>query len=181
MADVVLSTVDLDVFGGPSTVNLSVDVGATGDRGSRIWAGPGGYATDLIGQDVKLYDVYINTTTGYMYQYVVQLGSPAWIFLKALTAASNEFNNRIATTYDSSGYAIILHSPVPSGATVADYVVNYNIRNGTMPIASSHDLVIISGSLYIVIRASKLSGGAWSNLTGNYYTDVRIFYTGVTA
>jgi len=181
MAEVVLSTVDLDVFGGPSTVNLSLDVGATGDRGSRIWAGPGGYETDLVGQDVKLYDVYINTTTGYMYQYVLQLGSPAWVFLKVLVGAENEFNNRVATTYDSNGYSVILYAPIVSGATVADYVVNYNIRNSTEPIAASHDLAIISGTLYILIRASKLSGGTWSNLTGNYYTDLRVMYTGVTA
>jgi hypothetical protein len=180
MADVVLSTVDLDVFGGPSTVNLSLDVGATGERGSRIWAGPGGFATDLVGQDVNLYDIYINTTTGYMYQYTIQLGSPSWVFLKELASGANEYNNRVATTYDSDGYAIILYSPVPSGATVSDYVVNYNIRNATQSIATSHDLVISSGTLYIVIKASKLSGGVWSNLTGNWYTDLRVFYKGVT-
>jgi hypothetical protein len=31
MADIVLSSVDLDVFSGPETVNLSLDVGATGE------------------------------------------------------------------------------------------------------------------------------------------------------
>lgn len=181
MAEVVLSTVDLDVFGGPASVNLSLDVGATGERGSRIWAGPGGYATDLVGQDIKLYDVYVNTTTGYMYQYVIQLGSPAWVFLKALSSVANEFANRVATTYDSNGYAIVLYSPVPSGATVADYVVTHNIRNSTEVVASSQDLAILSGELYVVIKAAKLSGGTWSNLTGNYYTDLRIYYKGVTA
>lgn len=179
MADVVLSTVDLDVFGGPSTVNLSLDVGATGERGSRIWVGPNGFAIDLENKDIQLYDVYINTTNGYMYQYMTQLGAPAWVFFKELTGAANEFNNRVSTTYDADGYAIISLS-VPTGALISDYVVNYNIRNGLLPIASSHDIAIISDVLYIVIKASKLSSGTWSNLTGNYYTDLRVFYKGVT-
>lgn len=180
MADVVLSTVDLDVFGGPSTVNLSLDVGATGERGSRIWVGPNGFAIDLENKDIQLYDVYINTTTGYLYQYMLQLGAPTWVFFKELTAAANEFNNRVSTTFDSDGYAIISLG-VPSGALVTDYVVNYNIRNAVQPIASSHDIAIISSVLYVVIKASKLSSGTWSNLVGNYPTDLRVFYKGVTA
>lgn len=181
MADVVLSTVDLDVFGGPSTVNVSLDVGATGDRGSRIWAGPNGYAVDLVNKEIKEYDVYVNTTTGYMYQYITQLGSLAWVFLKALSSVANEFANRVATTYDSDGYAIITYGPIPTGAVLSDYVVNYNIRNGLQVISSSHDIAIISDTLYVVIKASIFNGTSWSNLTGNYYTDLRIFYKGVTA
>ena len=34
MADVVLSTVDLDVFGGPTSLDVSVDFGQTGSRGN---------------------------------------------------------------------------------------------------------------------------------------------------
>lgn len=37
MTEVVLSTEDITVFGGPSSINLDVDFGATGPRGSRIY------------------------------------------------------------------------------------------------------------------------------------------------
>jgi hypothetical protein len=37
MVDVVLATEDLTVFGGPSSINLDVDFGPTGPRGSRIY------------------------------------------------------------------------------------------------------------------------------------------------
>lgn len=37
MTDVILATEDLTVFGGPSSINVDVDFGATGPRGSRIY------------------------------------------------------------------------------------------------------------------------------------------------
>jgi hypothetical protein len=37
MVDVVLATEDLTVFGGPSSINVDVDFGPTGPRGSRIY------------------------------------------------------------------------------------------------------------------------------------------------
>ena len=36
MADILLSNDDLTVFGGPETINLDLDFGPTGDRGSII-------------------------------------------------------------------------------------------------------------------------------------------------
>ena len=91
MAETVVSTENLTVFGGPSSLNLSLDFGATGQRGSRIWAGEGEPETILVGQDVIEYDLYINTNDqsvnyGYFYQYVAQLGSLVWV--KLLQSAS---------------------------------------------------------------------------------------------
>ena len=37
MADVILSTEDLTVFGGPALISLDVDFGPSGSRGSRIY------------------------------------------------------------------------------------------------------------------------------------------------
>ena len=39
MADVVLSNDDLTVLAGPSTVELLVDIGPTGTRGSKFFVG----------------------------------------------------------------------------------------------------------------------------------------------
>lgn len=83
MADVVLSNVDLDVFGGPSTVDVSVDFGQTGSRGSKFWVGDGAPEGALAEQDILIGDVYINTLSsdayyGWLYQYIETPGSPQW-------------------------------------------------------------------------------------------------------
>jgi len=41
MADVILSTEDLTVLGGPSSLNLEIDFGPKGDRGSQIFVNLG--------------------------------------------------------------------------------------------------------------------------------------------
>ena len=41
MVDIVLATDDLAVLGGPETVNVEVDFGPTGDRGSQIFSNVG--------------------------------------------------------------------------------------------------------------------------------------------
>ena len=42
MTDVVLSNDDITILGPPSTIELSVDIGPQGDRGSQIFVGVGG-------------------------------------------------------------------------------------------------------------------------------------------
>jgi len=182
MADIVLSSVDLDVFSGPEIVNLSVDVGATGDRGSRIWAGPNGFATDLIGKDVKLYDVYIDTTTYQMFQYVQDVGSPTWTLMMILP--TGKLSSRVTTTftadtvYPYTGLGVITYNLAPPGASVDDYVFLHSIRGSASLIASTHVLVMISGVLYMIIRASRFNGTSWIPVTGTWNVDIELTYRG---
>ena len=39
MTDIVLSNEDITILGPPSTIELSVDIGPQGDRGSQIFVG----------------------------------------------------------------------------------------------------------------------------------------------
>ena len=68
MADILLDTVDLTVFGGPTTVDVSVDFGAEGVRGSKIWSGPGAPEVYLVGQSIQINDLYINTNQKFLRQ-----------------------------------------------------------------------------------------------------------------
>lgn len=180
MADIVLTTVDLDVFAGPAAVDVSLDVGATGQRGSRIWASPNG-TSDLVGQDVKLYDMYLNTSTSEMFQYVQTLGAPTWVFLLSLDM--NRFSAKVAVTFNASGQGFISYGPLPVGATVNDYVTFHNVRtDGTYIIASSNGLLVSGGILYVLIKARYYDSGAndWFNVTGVNDVDVDIIYKGVS-
>ena len=73
MPDVVLSNDDLTVLAGPSTVELLVDIGPTGTRGSKFFVGIGN-PNSLSGLGQILNDMYIDTAPGpnygYLYQYI---------------------------------------------------------------------------------------------------------------
>lgn len=183
MADVILSTVDLDVFGGPASIDVSVDFGQTGDRGSRIWAGPGSPEIYLVGQDIKLYDWYINTVSGIMYQYILQVGSPTWVATVNIVLPQISI---ISTTTFTTG-ATTINIPLSSitsdsGVTANELVVRYNIANGANPVASSFSYSITgtypSEIVAVTINAAQYSGGTWSNLTGSKDVHMLISYIG---
>jgi hypothetical protein len=64
MADILLSNDDLTVFGGPEIVNLDLDFGPTGDRGSIIIGVQGdprqSSVNNLISQDIQALDIAID-------------------------------------------------------------------------------------------------------------------------
>jgi hypothetical protein len=74
---------DIVVFGPPDVVEVLVDIGPTGTRGSQVFVGVGNPNTVEIGQTPLLNDLYINASPGadygYMYQYVSEPGGNTWI------------------------------------------------------------------------------------------------------
>lgn len=187
MADVVLSTVDLDVFGGPTSVDVSVDFGATGQRGSRIWSGTLEPAQQLVGQDVQLFDYYINTTTAQVYQYLLRFGVPVWEPFFSLTLP--QFS-RIDTVPFTNGGAIAgvptaLIDQYGAGVTVDDIVYRYSIE-GSLPIAASFTPSIAPNPLdnnleyyFITFAAAELHPvNGWQPLNGNYKLHSLLTFTG---
>ena len=82
MPDVVLSNDDLTVLSGPEVIELLVDIGPTGTRGSKVFVGIGN-PNSLSGLGQILNDMYINTAPGenygYLYQYVSEPGGDSWV------------------------------------------------------------------------------------------------------
>jgi hypothetical protein len=91
MSEVILSTDDLMVLGGPSSINVDVNYGPAGDRGSLIFAGEGiPSSTTTTDLDAKLFDMYINISPSsdeYMYLYQLTndgVGGIQWTYLLKL-------------------------------------------------------------------------------------------------
>jgi hypothetical protein len=85
MVDVLLSSDDLSVFGGPASIDLNVDIGAQGIRGSYIFTGNGKPTDDGVDLPPSLqpYDLYINlkpsdTEYLFLYQYGSVNGVISW-------------------------------------------------------------------------------------------------------
>lgn len=171
MADVILSTVNLDVFGGPSAVDVSVDFGETGERGSRIWVGGGDPTGILANQDVKLFDLFINTNTvdpfyGWLYQYVLEIGSPTWVRVLRLNPSQY---SAIAQAEFTTGTATI---NIPIQLLTADAVplasrffIRYKISD-TVPVADAFTYTVDANNIVITIKAASWNGTTWSNLNG---------------
>jgi hypothetical protein len=187
MVDYILQNEDLDVFGGPSTIDLSLDFGRTGERGGRTWVGSGNPAVVLASQDVKLYDLYVNTSQsdyGWTYQYIPDIGFPQWVKVLRPNPAS-----RISSVVFTSGEGIlqIPTSTITSDTTLAtnQFTIRYSIEDASgNPIASSftYSLPTILGVRYIeiVINGAEWNGTSWSSLNSvtPYKVHTSISYLG---
>jgi hypothetical protein len=85
MVDVLVSSENVSVLGGPAEVSLSLDLGSPGPRGSNIFTG-NGKPTDPdsgLPSDIKAFDLYINIKPSddeylFLYQYGSVNGVLAW-------------------------------------------------------------------------------------------------------
>jgi hypothetical protein len=185
VADVILSTVNLDVFGGPTAVDVSVDFGQTGQRGSRIFVGAGDPAAILSSQTIQLFDLFINTNTvdpfyGWLYQYVLEIGSPVWV--RVLRLNPSQYSAQIATAFTTgTGTITVPISLLTSdAATTADkYTIRYSIED-TSPVATAFTYTVDENNINITLKAASWNGTVWSNLNG-VSKDVHLFISYLSA
>jgi hypothetical protein len=158
MPTVLLNTDDLTVFGGPEIVELSVDIGPEGDRGSKIFVGdgnPNDNPGNIIGT-VQYNDMYIDTATSLMYQYISEPSGDTWE--EVLSLAPVLFSSSYATTFTDGEATIDIPLPTISSnldlSTPATRLnVQFNIEH-TKPIASSVEKSIVSVSSVNNLRLS---------------------------
>jgi hypothetical protein len=173
MPDVLLSNDDVTVLGPPSIVEVLVDIGPTGTRGSQVFVGVGDPNIVEIGQTPLLNDLYINTSPGtdygYLYQYVSQPGGDTWVEVLRLNPTIYSKLHTVTFASGTSAYAgngsvviPITNISTAAGLTAANFNVQYSIQN-TKPLASSLSSVSISGTdLVINLEASEYDG-TWTS------------------
>jgi hypothetical protein len=184
MPDVVLSNDDLTVLSGPSIIELLVDIGPTGTRGSKVFVGVGNPNSIEIGQTPILNDLYINSAPGadygYLYQYLAQPGGNLWVEVLSINPtiySAFHLTTFLAGTsaYASSGSIVIPIADISSaaGLTANNFNVQYSIQN-SKPVASSISLIEVDGDdLIITIELSEFDG-TWSPLEDDISVNVFI-------
>jgi hypothetical protein len=182
MTDVVLSTDDLTVLSGPETIELLVDIGPTGTRGSKFFVGIGNPNSDDT-LDPLLNDLYVNSAPGsdygYLYQYVSEPGGDTWVEVLNITPAI--YSKIHTVTFASgtsastgSGSIVIPITDITSvtGLESDNFSLQYSIVNSN-PVASSVSSVAVSGTdLVINLEASEYNG-SWGPLDAE--TSVHLF------
>jgi hypothetical protein len=192
VTDVFLNTEDITVLGPPEVVELLVDIGPKGDRGSQIYVGSGDpnslmSGTTLFGKQILLNDLYINTSPGsdygYMYQYVSQPGSNLWI--QILEINPTIYSKSFLTTYtDGTASITIPISNIVSVSgtplTAQNFSVQYSIAH-TNPVATSMQIPSLIGSgTQLVINFSGIEyvDNAWENINSSVTTHIFITIVG---
>jgi hypothetical protein len=187
-----IQAIEVSPIGGPSTVNVDLDFGPAGKRGSQIFVGYGdpNSSSTVIGQTPEINDMYINVSTSipeeYLngYQYKNDDGTPSWILVFKLLPNQYSLNKEISFT-DGLAEDILIplsdFSTDPASLTPENISIQHSFI-GSNPIASSvsinPEFVTISGGILALsfnISAAEFSSSAWAAASGS--KDVHLFIT----
>jgi hypothetical protein len=182
MADVVLTTDELLVLSGPSSVNVEVDFGPEGERGSLFYVSVGNPNTALIGQTPKAKDLCVNVLkTDNEYSYVYQYNSDdangfQWYPIIKLNPL--QYNKIMTGTFvDGSKVfnipvSYIVDEETSQTLTSANFNITYSIPNEN-PIASSIEIGSFTNDpvsglqvIPVTVNAVEYASATWQNLTG---------------
>lgn len=177
MPDVLLSNDDVTVLGPPDIVEVLVDIGPTGTRGSQVFAGIGDPNIIEIGQIPILNDLYINASPGdnyaYMYQYVSEPGGNTWIPLLSVNPTIYSENHLVTFTSGTADITIPVSDILDLTGTplsADNFSVQYSIAHNN-PIASSMEIPALVGAgdnLVINLKAVEFRSDVDSGPYGDW-------------
>ena len=173
MVEVLLSNDDITVLGPPPVLEVLVDIGPKGTRGSQFFVGVGNPNIVDIGQTPNLNDLYINASPGeeqgYIYQYQASPGGDSWV--QVLNIYPTSFSINYDVTFESGTAEVVIPiddiiTVTGSPLTAENFSVQYSIAH-TSPVASSMQIPPLVGSgdnLIINLEAVEYVSSAWSAL-----------------
>lgn len=193
MVDVILDTPDIRVLGGPSIVDLELDFGRQGARGSNIYAGFGKPSTATLPSGYQIKDLYINLDPNddeysCIYQYtttvVDDIAINEWVLLLRVSPSTLSINTTLDFTAGSAEYIIPLDNYFPDDIlqqiTESNINIQISFRNANQ-IASSISGAVISTIqnppktiLTITIKAVSFDGTDWAVLSGSVESNMLV-------
>lgn len=182
MVDILLANDELTVLGGPESINVELDFGPDGERGSKIFVGNGKPTVITLLQTPKVYDLYINLLTTddeylmiYQYQEPLGSGSPQWETLTKLlpnTFTGNQSVNFSTQNFCKIPTASIVDPSYVGSVTAANFSIQATIQStNDRPIATSIKPEITTDSgienLKITFYAKEFDGLDWTDIVGS--------------
>jgi hypothetical protein len=182
MADVVLTTDELLVLSGPSSVNVEVDFGPEGERGSLFYVSVGNPNTALVGQTPKAKDLCVNVLkTDNEYSYVYQYnsdGANGFQWYPIIKLSPLQYNKILTGTFVDGSKVFnipvnyIVDEETSQTLTSANFNITYSIPNNN-PIASSIEIGSFTNDpvsglqvIPVTVNAVEYTGSAWQDLDG---------------
>jgi hypothetical protein len=182
MADVVLTTDELLVLSGPSSVNVEVDFGPEGERGSLFYVSVGNPNTALTGQTPKAKDLCVNILkTDNEYSYVYQYnsdGANGFQWYPIIKLNPLQYNKILTGTFVDGSKVFnipvnyIVDEETSQTLTSANFNITYSIPNDN-PIASSIEIGSFTNDpvsglqvIPVTVNAIEYASSTWQNLSG---------------
>ena len=182
MTNIFVSSDDVKVIGGTANVNVEVDFGPQGDRGSVFLVGLGNPNTVTHSQVLQPLDIYINvqaTDEDYLvvYQYITVSGVNTWVDTGKLMTDKFSVIRQVSFTDGKTTSEVdfklsnIAPLSLVGGLTAENFNVQCTFSDPENPIAHSitvKPLAIQSGTgdqiLPVDINAVEFSEGTWVGL-----------------
>lgn len=180
MVDVLFENEQVAVLGPSGSLNVQLDVGPTGTRGSKIFIGSGDPNLETENNilfeayDLKINDIYINNAVGskfsFMYQYINKLGVNEWTEVLKINPA---IYSLIETVEFESGVGsieidiadIVQNTGTP--LTADSFSIQFSIGNNEIVNAVITQIAITGTSndkLTINFKAIKYDESSWADL-----------------
>lgn len=168
--DVVLESQDIVVLGGPTNIEVQLDTGATGTRGSLAYAGSGLPSSSTIPNYSSILpgDLYINISPGanysWLYQYLVKPAGNTWEPIVQLNPTLYNKIHTVAFTDGSATLSIPLTNITSSYSllTPDNFEIQLTFENDNPISFSISGKQIVSTDLSLTIAAAEFDGAAWS-------------------
>lgn len=194
--EVLLSSEDLLVIGPPSEITVDLDLGAKGERGSRIFSYDDPdpiIGMSEIAQTAIPYDIYVNLKRGddYLtaYQYI-SIPGVGYSWEKIFNFYPRQYRKNFPLVFNDgvATKTIVVTEILPlnevAGIEAENFSINYNIENPN-PIATSIDSISLEPglddflNLTIVINALEYEDGSWTPLSSGeegriIHLDIRV-------
>ena len=170
--DVILESPQVVVLGGPSNIQVQLDTGATGQRGSTTYIGSGLPSSSTIPNYSLILpgDLYINVAPGvnysWLYQYLVKPGGNNWEPILSLNPALYNAVYEVSFVAGEATISIpVLNITTTStGLTSDNFAVTFDFENLNPISASLKSKSLTSGNLVLVFTAAEFDGSSWSAL-----------------
>ena len=185
MPEVLVSSENITVLGPPSNIEVLVDIGPEGKRGSQFLVGIGNPNTITIGQTPELNDLFLNAASGAgagdIYQYRSQPGGDTWVEILNIFPSVYSINEDVVFDAGSATISIPIADIIQgtSEQLVAEnFSVQYSIVHDA-PIASSMQIPPLAGSeenLVINLEAIEYVSSAWSALDEQVTVHIHISF-----
>lgn len=171
--DVILESPQVVVLGGPSNIQVQLDTGATGQRGSIVYSGAGLPSSSTIPNysSILAGDLYINSSSGsnysWLYQYLVKPGGTNW---EPILSLNPSLYNAVHEANFVAGEAT-LSIPISNiSSTISllasNFAVTFSFENSKPVSASLKSKTVLSSNLILVFTAAEFASPNWSALVG---------------
>lgn len=183
MVDVLFENDDVAVWGPSGTLDVQLDVGPTGTRGSKIFIGSGDpnlKTASFFSNDLKINDIYINNAVGsefsYMYQYISKLGGSEWVEVLKINPAIYSLIETVDFTSGVGSIEVNIADIVQNSGsplTADSFSVQFAVGNDEIVSAVITQIAITGATndkLTITFKAIKYDGSSWVNLNSESIT-----------